>query len=119
MDKIKKLSEAMRYGATLKPRTTGTICRIWFDGSPRTCALGAALDAVLTARGDESRVEDCVGTCSAIYVLNEQFQETRSKRVVCPVTGAIDEIESVIINLNDEYNWTRERIADWLESEGL
>ncbi len=33
-----------------------------------------------------------------------------------PVTGAEATLESVIINLNDYHKWTREQIADWLET---
>ncbi|QIQ62985.1 hypothetical protein SEA_MOAB_107 [Streptomyces phage Moab] len=33
-----------------------------------------------------------------------------------PVSGKIDTIESIIINLNDVQKWTREKIADWLDT---
>lgn len=33
-----------------------------------------------------------------------------------PVDGHMDDLESVIISLNDEEQWTREQIADWLET---
>lgn len=36
-------------------------------------------------------------------------------RVKCPVTGEVNILQNVIIFLNDEAEWTREQIADWLE----
>ena len=30
-----------------------------------------------------------------------------------------DNLKDVIVSLNDDFGWTREQIADWLESEGL
>lgn len=36
--------------------------------------------------------------------------------VVHPVTKHTDKLQHVIINLNDKQRWTREQIADWLET---
>lgn len=33
-----------------------------------------------------------------------------------PCTGNLDTLSSVIINLNDTQKWSREQIADWLET---
>lgn len=33
-----------------------------------------------------------------------------------PVNGKIGSLFDIIINLNDYYKWTREKIADWLET---
>lgn len=35
---------------------------------------------------------------------------------VCPVTGDRFNIKTIVYFLNDEYNWPREQIADWLET---
>lgn len=39
-----------------------------------------------------------------------------NNRVKNPEEGTEDSLYSVIINLNDTHKWTRERIADWIES---
>jgi hypothetical protein len=33
-----------------------------------------------------------------------------------PITGYFGTLSSTVINLNDSYEWTREQIADWLDS---
>lgn len=35
--------------------------------------------------------------------------------VIHPETGETDTVRSTVINLNDEYEWSREQIADWLD----
>jgi hypothetical protein len=36
--------------------------------------------------------------------------------VTCPVTGGRKHLRSAIMSLNDHHGWTREEIADWLET---
>lgn len=36
--------------------------------------------------------------------------------VVHPETGAPEHLHNVIIELNDDYMWSRTRVADWLET---
>lgn len=38
------------------------------------------------------------------------------QQVKHPETGAMSRIKDIIINLNDQHGWSRERVADWLES---
>lgn len=38
------------------------------------------------------------------------------EKVKNPVTGNESTLERVIINLNDQHQWTREKIADWLDT---
>lgn len=39
-----------------------------------------------------------------------------NKVVKHPVTGNSTSIYNIIINLNDHHEWTREQIADWLDT---
>lgn len=39
-----------------------------------------------------------------------------NKMVKHPVTGVTTTLQNVIITLNDKFRWTREKIADWLET---
>ncbi len=90
-----RLSEAMRLGAMLKPQGF----EILRDALGRTCALGAAGEAVghLHLR--------------AIYPILDL-------PATCPVHGFRGfRLIDAIVSLNDVHCWTRERIADWIEAE--
>jgi hypothetical protein len=39
-----------------------------------------------------------------------------SEKVTHPVTGDVYRLSTVIMDLNDNHRWTREQIADWLET---
>lgn len=95
-----KLSEAMRLGAMLKPQAFG----ISFDGRG-TCALGAAMDAL-----------GKLGT--SIWIIQLRPDIRRFQVADCPVCGRVFNANGnqTIPHLNDDHKWTRERIADWVES---
>lgn len=100
------LSEAIRLGAMMKPQG--------FDGTgerglPQTCAFGAALDAT-----GQDNVE-------------EVWPWLESMRCRCPINGCSIESyyrdangqwsRALIPHLNNCHQWTRERIADWVEEQ--
>jgi hypothetical protein len=93
-----KLSEAIRLGSLLRPQGF----RYLFDNHGRTCALGAALDAI-------RKLPDFL---SDRYIPEEwiNFINYHSQCPACPFVG------NVITHLNDFHKWTRESIADWIES---
>jgi hypothetical protein len=91
-----RLSEAIRLGAMLKPQGFG-----WFntdDGG--TCAMGAAMQAAGHIR-DWPVVKKSPAACPA-----------------CPLVRVSDNTHNatgaMIVHLNDDHRWTRERIADWV-----
>ena len=97
-----KLSEAIRLGAMLKPQGSG---RFYQNG--RTCALGAALDAI--GRLDTSRE------------WSEYDLAEKSFPALCAVATPPDwdgysdpPLWRAIEWLNDCEHWTREQIADWV-----
>lgn len=98
MDKLTKLSQAIRLGATFRPqcvRASGTVGK---NGElESTCALGAAMEAIGVSPLDTS-----------ILPL-DALARFKLEPFVC---GAI-------ILRNDLLGWTREQIADWLEQQGL
>lgn len=100
-----KLSEAIRLGAMMKPQ--------WFeklhdgDGS---CALGAAADAIGFVVGELFSVTGK----DSIHAFFKHFPEMEDKRN-CPVCG-LNIRYSAIAHLNDFHRWTRERIADFVET---
>lgn len=92
MDKIQKLSQAIRLGATFRPQCNGS-----YFNNGRSCAIGAAYEAITGLTDVEDGI---VGR-----VLNTRFQlpENMLSRVV----------------FRNDCGETREEISDWLEGQGL
>lgn len=118
-----KLSEAIRLGAMMKPQAFDGVLlkgqsvtvmgeRVDIPETICTCAIGAALDAI----GRLPRIdylEGCIWTDPGCFfpILN--------KAAPCPVPGcegADIDWALPVSHLNEEHRWTRERIADWVES---
>lgn len=105
-----RLSEAIRLGSLLRGQA---FCEYMTVLEPvRSCALGAALEAMgvdgLTGSREVQRiwpwtVDVCryVGNCPVCLELKIQHG--------WPVL-------SIITHLNDKHQWTREAIADWVEA---
>ncbi len=99
-DKLTKLSQAIRLGATFHPQCFGTM---WnrdystFSGVFATCAVGAAIKAINP---------DCMNCVEAQDELCERFNIE---------IGMIFKIAYK----NDTEKMSREQIADWLEQQGL
>jgi hypothetical protein len=95
-----KLSEAIRLGAMLKPQAFGD----YTDGVG-TCAIGAANEAI--------------GSSADINTTHwESFLDMSVDQSSCPVCARSARVfeESLIVHLNDDHRWTREQIADWVET---
>lgn len=105
---IENLSEAIRLGAMQHRQARGT----YYDHvDHRTCALGAALDAIGQL--------DAIGF-DALQQLQAAFpilRDTVTLPVIAPDPRiARYDLASAIIALNDQCLWTREAIADWVET---
>lgn len=100
-----KLSEAIRKGAKLRPQAHGR----YFESQGETlcsCALGAAWEGV-----ELHWIEiDAYGLEAAFPALKECVWNP-SKNRYANLIGAV-------IRLNDEEKWSREQIADYVESLG-
>lgn len=100
-----KLSEAIRLGAMLNPQGFGK-----FERNGNTCALGAAL-ATLTY--DKEKI-----TQSEMFQIHWPWIVVQEQEIVCP--GCRKQTRGcvffMIVHLNDDHYWTREQIADWVES---
>ena len=94
--KVLKLSEAMRIGATLRPK--GRI-DLFYDG--KSCALGAAFEGA-TGR-----------TCNC-----NNYDAVRDVFPVLKKNYGRGNLMKEIYDRNDNLGYTREQIADWLESQG-
>ncbi len=105
-----RLSDAIRLGALLKPQGFDD-----FQGEGVSCAIGAAFDAVGLS---EARQRTLTTTD-----LTRMFSVT-NKPAVCPCNAwafchivSIASVFDVAIHLNDHHRWTREAIADWVETQ--
>jgi len=95
--------EAMRAGARLGRKLNGS-----YIAGNSSCALGAV--GLAMGFGDNNSNED---TGIAAARLNKRYVEK------CPGTATCHEgytVQSTVIHLNDNHRWSRERIADWLET---
>jgi uncharacterized C2H2 Zn-finger protein len=101
-----KLSEAIRLGAMLRPVQEFNV--LFDPTSGGTCALGAAAEALgildLTTRNN--------------YIKGKKVPRAWHwiKRFVeCPVCGEWSQrVDDMIAHVNNQHEWTRERIADWV-----
>lgn len=101
-----KLSDAIREGAKLRPQGFGSM---YSDG--KSCALGAAYEAAFGKLPMENDMP-----------LRRRFPILASHRTSCPECEYkyIRDLGTIITHLNDPpHLWTREAIADWLDSLSL
>ena len=110
-----KLSEAIREGAKKRPMITGSYFEYDNYECQGSCALGAAYEALVGEPVaqyqllNDEQVLNTIGT----YVGVDMYQDFSSSFL------KDDFLWRVIADLNDERDWTREQIADWLASKGL
>ena len=103
-----ELSAAIKAGAKLRPQGFGdlrTAHRRWPWSTPevRTCALGAAYEAL---------GYQVVGTHWRL--MPEDWKPLLREPVACPQCGTRGMVFSVITHLNDMHRWPRERTAAWV-----
>ncbi len=99
------LSEAIRLGAALRPQAFSTV----FDGVG-TCALGAALESIGWKPGID------LNDAAWDYGRHLAFPLLRSLAAHPVYSDLIDSVNSIVISLNNKHCWSREQIADWIES---
>lgn len=100
-----RLSEAIREGCKYGPQLFGRV----LDNNGGSCAIGAAWRAVCR--------EPLLDFSPGIEFWN-QHKGILDYKVVHPVTGYTFDLISVIISLNTEreYRWSREAIAELVET---
>lgn len=107
-----RLSEAIRLGSMLKPHGRGG-----FLIEEGTCAAGAALDACGELDADTS-----LSSTKHNQAFKRLFPIINALPATCPVCGLERAIlwrwggEFKLAHLNDQHEWTREAIADWIET---
>jgi hypothetical protein len=92
-----RLSDAIQLGAMITSQAFGTL----FKGD-RACALGAALLAVGVSQ--EQAGNSVRKRWPWTFAISVNCPSCRRSRLVC----------EVIVHLNDDHRWTRERIGAWV-----
>ena len=92
-----RLSEAIQLGAMMTPQAFRTLFK--GDGA---CALGAAMLAVGVAPEQAGRS------------LRKRWPWAFAVSVNCPSCGRSHLVCQVIVHLNDDHRWTREKIGAWV-----
>lgn len=98
-------SEAIREGAKLRPQGTGRL----FERN-RSCAIGAGIEAL----GFKDKADGMIVGAMFFSPLYPYLDTTDA---ACPVCSTVHRLTNQLVHLNDAHYWTRESIADWLESE--
>lgn len=114
-----KLSEAIREGAKLHEQAFGSFFKnLAARGEPYvcTCALGAALEGAGVMNWQAFQRLDRLTPLGK--VLRKTFPEL-DLVVKHPEQSYSYPLNHVIMSLNDNYSWSREDIAKWLEGQGL
>lgn len=118
--KIRRLAEAIREGAKIRPQITEVLWGKTEQGAFGSCALGAAWEATHpdfdVDKWNSVIFYGKMGDGTGLSDVNEFFGHLDKIFVRDPVDGSIIEIDSIITDLNDRQGWTREQIADWLLS---
>jgi hypothetical protein len=120
-----RLSEAIREGAKLRPQCQmGYFRNDYPYNEVRSCAIGAAYEGC-TGKNRyelpdnpfaEDMLLDAIRECTGVDL-------NTAKSTLPPLPGIqpgwIPALLVGIVGLNDDYDWTREEIADWLEKQGF
>jgi len=112
-----KLSEAIRLGAMLAPQGFEDFVKD-LAGVRVTCALGAAAEAIgslNSAALPGFLVLPTLVSAALEAVFGEILNVPRRR---CPVKACrVRRVTAnVIVHLNDDHRWTREQIAEWVDT---
>lgn len=102
-----KLSTAIRKGCEL---SSYQVKGHYFDGEGGSCALGAAALACGSVTQKAGKPE---------YVnpnFNTAFPVLHVDDVIHPETEERQKMSIILVSLNDEYDYSREEVADFVES---
>jgi len=108
-----ELSEAIRKGSKLRPQSFGAHYGKTPDGSLGTCVLGAAHEGAgcitITTTADGMVQIEAHPEVPAFPLLDEYTDGP----LPCGCDDVGTQIGAILVHLNDEHHWPRERIASW------
>jgi hypothetical protein len=125
-----KLSDAIRKGAMQRPQGHGSYFRLiehdvvtedgTLNGRPvrlTSCVLGAAFEGLTGSPSRDYMPE------GILAFLGRQFEALKDPYISleglgCPegCTEVKPSFAGLLVHLNDHHHWTREAIADWVET---
>lgn len=120
-------SEAIRAGVKLRP--VQAFKKFFDPDTGGTCANGAALEAIFGVPFTNDLLSERYGEVTD--VMRNHYKQSLGHYVELPcqcdsledgpldvVTyGRTHRLDNIVVHLNNHHKWTREQIADWLESE--
>ena len=106
----KELASAIRAGAERRPEQA---FGDYFVGRRASCALGAAYEGIYRLASDMSGQRPTRDLTTFFDCLEGTIR-------ACPIEGCKKRLllSAMIVHLNDFHEWSREKIADWLEENG-
>lgn len=110
-DAPKDLADAIRAGAKRRPEQA---FGDYFVGQRASCALGAAYEGIYRLPGDMAGRRPTKD-------LTWFFECLEGIVLRCPVEGCQKSLllSAMLVHLNDQHAWSRERIATWIERLNL
>jgi len=103
-----ELAEAIRKGARCRREQ---LFGAYFDGTDRSDALGSAYEAIYRLPADATGIRP-KGIYKFFACLDDRVRR-------CPEPGCAKQhlLDTLIIHLNDDHLWSRERIAAYVDGE--
>ena len=109
----RELAKAIRLGAARRPQCFGS----YFDERGGSCALGAAYDGMYELPRQAREPGEIVPRHleRLFHCLEDIVKRCPEKEAGAEVTCRKRlPLGAMIVHLNDDHGWTRERIAEWL-----
>lgn len=100
-DETMKLSEAMRLGAMIRPQCFNELFANFGLPSEESCALGAAIEGAGLKKGNKIWDNE----------LPLAWKNLLARPARCPICHGSEIVHAIVVHLNNEHHWTRERIA--------
>lgn len=108
---LREAARLMRDGAKLRPQCFYAYYGLVTDLNDvqhlGSCALGAIYEA---HAGFADMDAD-----QLMFTMIDKLNSLEGLKAIHPVLGYCYDLEKTISNLNDSQDWSREKIADWLE----
>lgn len=110
------LADAIRKGAMQRPQCDGLFVRSLVTGEvTRTCVLAAAHEGVFGAPpGVDGEDEDTDAVMTSLIRAGYDLLAHVPECPQCGREGGL--LGYTLFHLNDDHEWTREAIADWLDT---
>ena len=112
MGKLKEFADLIREGSKV---TKKAFC-IFESHVGETCAIGAAMYAITGAHLNAEAVIDDAGYIIEEYKLHTTIVKSPISKFGLLIKDKPFSLYKIIVTLNDYEGWTREQIADWVES---